>query len=695
MVRNKNKKAAKAPITGRVAKSPSSLDNAAGNMQDQESSTRAASGFSKHDEKKPVPPTPSPRLMTRYKGPWLEITAEVLESIAHINYNTPRPRPVDPAVMFNLAKILKSVGEASDLATRAASDMASSTLASVGGGGLGTLSSHSVSRRAPAAKGVKLTPERKFRMRELAVRKLAQAYRVDEMAASLAVMRGPSALDDLGALVLDRSPRDADANLVHFFHEKVAADRVHTDPSGLRLLAAVRTVEPGHPEVLRTMATAKYHKGDFEGAIQDIKDAMYCSGQHKGAHQSNSSTSQQAPHDKGDGRRPLDVILPEGEQPSGLQSRLMFLRGNTYLCMAIRSIPDSIHVPAAPTAHDSVPEASSAADDQRVQGDSAEQVPAKEQEYTRGQAESQRNVRAMAKRALRDLMAFVGDVDYSPNLPIRFCREFLDRVYSSSLGNAQAVCEWVTFHPLLADALHSILLCHCLAQTPAAELRRLAYSVARIVSLLDGYPAFHTVQPATRSDWTDVLAGTGNWLKLCASWEALCFPMPLPNYGPSKSPALALVNGGSAKGRPGQGAGPPKYGPERPPAPLHGERHAQGSTAHHQHHHHHHYPGRLPHHAGQHDKDKGTQSGKAGSSTCARCQDALDKAPPSGDDGQRRTPVPYRVECIIRWILHAPPVPAAAKRKTRGRKRASLPGDGAAEGVAKLGLEDAQGVHVE
>ncbi|KKY23737.1 hypothetical protein UCDDS831_g02768 [Diplodia seriata] len=82
--------------------------------------------------------------------------------------------------------------------------------------------------------------------------------------------------------------------------------------------------------------------------------------------------------------------------------------------------------------------------------------------------------------------------------------------------------EAVTYHPLLTDALHSLLLCHALVQTPPTELRRHAHNVARLARVCDGYPIFlaATRSPA-RADWIDVLRRAGNWIELGRSWEQL------------------------------------------------------------------------------------------------------------------------------------------------------------------------------
>ncbi|KXJ92114.1 hypothetical protein Micbo1qcDRAFT_162230, partial [Microdochium bolleyi] len=63
----------------------------------------------------PVPSSPSSalvicrnkhwRFISSFHGPWLQLPVEVLEIIANANYHMPTPRPVDPAVFYDLLKI--------------------------------------------------------------------------------------------------------------------------------------------------------------------------------------------------------------------------------------------------------------------------------------------------------------------------------------------------------------------------------------------------------------------------------------------------------------------------------------------------------------------------------------------------------------------------------------------------------------
>lgn len=96
------------------------------------------------------------------------------------------------------------------------------------------------------------------------------------------------------------------------------------------------------------------------------------------------------------------------------------------------------------------------------------------------------------------------------------------------------ISEAITYHPLLTDALHSLLLCHCLIQTSPKEHLRHAYMVARLARVCDGYPIFLAARSPARADWIEVVRRANNWLALGASWEVLCEPAPLPGQKEKK-----------------------------------------------------------------------------------------------------------------------------------------------------------------
>ena len=82
--------------------------------------------------------------------------------------------------------------------------------------------------------------------------------------------------------------------------------------------------------------------------------------------------------------------------------------------------------------------------------------------------------------------------------------------------------EVVTYHPLLTDALHSLLLCHSLIQTSSKEHLRHAHMAARLTRISDGYPIFLAARSPSRTDWIEVLRRANNWIGLQQSWETLC-----------------------------------------------------------------------------------------------------------------------------------------------------------------------------
>lgn len=236
-----------------------------------------------------------PQLMKR-QGPWLQLPHEVLDQLLNVNcapdngiplrslienrsttaalrqkYRTPPttaagdgeartndsspyegdgaaqgdgrnlPPPIDPAVFRGVAAIRRLVDDASDLAVRAASGMSAAALgalnpnsAMTGGGGNALGLEQNAGGRNPA-----MSPIRQHRLRKLAVAKLAEAYRIDEIAASVAVMQGATGLDDLAVRVLKNDPDCADAQYVHFFHEKIPSRCVPFAHVSLRRLTAM------------------------------------------------------------------------------------------------------------------------------------------------------------------------------------------------------------------------------------------------------------------------------------------------------------------------------------------------------------------------------------------------------------------------------------------------------------------------
>jgi hypothetical protein len=116
----------------------------------------------------------------------------------------------------------------------------------------------------------------------------------------------------------------------------------------------------------------------------------------------------------------------------------------------------------------------------------------------------------------------------------------------------------LTYHPLLPDALYSLLLTHTISLTPPqlpfsmspsstplrekekAELNRWAREVARLQTICDGYPLFlparspyppHSfpVDNSARADWIELLHLSGQTLLSVPGWETIVSALPRPS----------------------------------------------------------------------------------------------------------------------------------------------------------------------
>lgn len=557
------------------------------------------------------------RYISSFHGPWLQLPPEVLESLAHSNYLSPRPHPIDPAVFYDLVKIRKAVDEATNLAVRATSGLTSAALSNslnAGNGMLGNAAALGIGYGGHGG-NAKLSRERKHRMRELATAKLSQAYHLDEIAASVATMQSASTLEDVAHFVLQRNANDVDAKYVHFFHEKIPS-RMMAQCTPLDALNEIVAERPSDGSPLRTRALTRIFKEDYVNSARDLSEALavtrYINAQHRaGKDQLVLAKSTQDQHGR-DWRQ--EVKIPDQDQPSSLETQLLFHRAGVYFTIACQ------HVHGALEGLREAEEAKAARDVQVAAGHTPDEETPEEAQENRVRAEARKQVRTNAKRALRDYTAFLSHFEYTPGISADVAEEFLRRLEGSANGSSEAPTkslnrlldssstatspvsealvphrgarghdrtawpklpapeifkisqlfdaappaslpsfpnagpsdaansvpsaaatafadshESITYHPLLTDALHSLLLCHALIQTPPKELQRHAHNAARLARVCDGYPIFLAARSPARADWIEVLRRAGNWVGLSMSWEKLCRPAPLPGHGKNGS----------------------------------------------------------------------------------------------------------------------------------------------------------------
>lgn len=528
----------------------------------------------------------------------------------------PQPRLIDPAVFYDIVKIRRAVDEATEDSVRASTGLSTAALNQslrydpFGGGGGGPQS--------------KMSKERIFKIRQKAVKALAKAYTLDEVAASVATMQSTSSLEEVALHVQRRDKNDLDAKYVQFFHDKIPS-RMMEQYTPLEPLTEIIMTLPWEMQgaALRTRALVQIFKGMYEGAALDLTAGLRIAQELKNAHKPGADQlvlardfrlEQEKWNRSGRDWRQVPQ-LKEEEQPSSLEQQILFNRAGVYLTVACQHVDLALN-----GLKEAQQKAKAAAED--ANGEPAP-LSAAEKQAHQVRLDARKKVKTNAKRALKDYLAFLEHFDYTPGLPFEITNEIMRRVYDLANGNKSQTMgpknrlvelngnssssseestptseamvkhqnasngssgvEWdadgwprlpkpqiyaasalfaatppcdlplfpdpdasaakqaqrsnplsagtretVTYHPLLTDALHSLLLCHALLQTSSAEVLRHAHNAARLARIADGYPIFQAARSPARADWIEVLRRASNWIGLSHPWQKLCQPAPLP-----------------------------------------------------------------------------------------------------------------------------------------------------------------------
>ncbi|KAL9585194.1 MAG: hypothetical protein Q9212_001659 [Teloschistes hypoglaucus] len=427
-------------------------------------------------------------------------TLIISQSLAHSNYASPRPCPIDPSVFFDLVRVRRLVEEATDLAVRAANGTTSSSLRSslhagnnlVKGGGNGAAA---LGLTFGGTAHTKLSRERKHRMRDLATQKLSYAYQLDEIAASVATMQSTSSLEDVAKLVLQRNPDDSDAKYVHFFHEKIPS-RMLDESTNLQPLNEIVHARPTDGALLRTRAITKIFKNDLPGAVEDLTEALaicrYMAMQHKGGLGLSSAIPPVGKSANGSREPGYSSKKDDEANPSSLEPQLLFHRAGVYLTLACNNIPSSLDQPR--------PQAYLRPDSGSPQTKTSSVNPTSSAKPLGSGPMAQKLVKSYAKRALRDYLGFLAFFEYTPGMPID-----LTRTNSPKPGKENHATE--NRGSTMKDGLHEA------PKDPEA----LQTALTRVL-------------PSYKQKADKTVRQTDNWIGLEQSWDNLCAPAPLPGH---------------------------------------------------------------------------------------------------------------------------------------------------------------------
>ncbi|KIY50425.1 hypothetical protein FISHEDRAFT_64659 [Fistulina hepatica ATCC 64428] len=465
----------------------------------------------------------------------------------------PTPPPIDPGVLRCITSIRRLVDEASELSVRAASGLPSSDLgmgspAGVGSGNWAirrTLGCDSSGQHLGSGHTRNVSAVRVHRLRVLAVQKLAQAYRYDEIASSVMVMQGGGVFEDIAERVLKIESNNIDAKYVHFFHEKIPSRRL-AESTSTQVLDELIEAQPHRLEFYRTRGVVHCFRDEYPEAIKDftfvlkearrVRMALYDETNAKSKHGrkkrgTSKKTNGQAPPDgtsayehtvEGLDGEPIlfhPSVLPDAPDPIEPQS--LFLRGAAHLQHALHHIETAVL-----KLENVVRGVTSGLFDQRLchlknsryggveiggpDGPLGPPHGAKAQAYRRALADPvfRQQVHGLVTKAIRDHEKFLAHFDsldspgarptgsIAAQVEYAFLLSEADRPgnYSSSTppNRPTAPPVFTTYHPLLAESHYTILICHLLL----GDFASLLPVFVRTVVALDGVQGYTIFLPA-------------------------------------------------------------------------------------------------------------------------------------------------------------------------------------------------------
>lgn len=389
------------------------------------------------------------------------------------NFESAAP-PIDPTIFSNLIEIRRLVDDAADLAVRAMS-------------GAPPGDPEGLSLRTTSAA---MSRTRQARMRELAVSKLARAYRIDEIATAVVTMQSASAIDDVAAQVLKKSPNNLEALYVHFFHEKIPS-RMLAQSTTTEALDKIIAASPSTAEFFRTRGIVNSFKENYVAALKDLNTGLSHIKHQKRMRIRSAKTTA------------IDHRLGEVDY-SATESQLYFLRGACYAEYAtsvmqkyvssgadtpkpkkkkknkkkkkpavmtpygnghahVTTVEQDFPEADTDTAKPDDPEAPSNELPDKTPDGLADEIS--EEQLDNGTASADlrllstnEHIISLSRKAIRDLSHFLSF--YPNNLNADVTSLVVTPKYSSN-GSSTTPPEIITtYHPLLTEAYYLLLLCH-------------------------------------------------------------------------------------------------------------------------------------------------------------------------------------------------------------------------------------------
>ncbi|KAK0478597.1 hypothetical protein EDD18DRAFT_873137 [Armillaria luteobubalina] len=495
------------------------------------------------------------------------------------------PPPIDPGVFRSVTSIRRLIDEAAELSVRASSGLSAAELGSMRGGSIGlggspwaaaqTLGINPLGNAGGNGRNVAMSAMRIHRLRALAVQKLAQAYKADEIASSVMVMQGGSVFDDVAERVLKVDPDDVDARYVHFFHEKIPSRQL-AESTTTQVLDELIRAQPQRLEFYRTRGIVRCFRDEYPEATKDFTYALKesrAARKAKVAHTdrggpsesrtkstkkrkngSGGKTNGQAPPSgtstidssvEGPDGEPLLIhpsVLPDAPDP--IEPQLLFLRGAAYLQHAIFLIEAAVLQLEGIRKAPSIDGAElrlcylengkyGGVEMGHPDGPLGKTGGAKARAYkdALGEGRFKDQITSLLKKSIRDHDKFLAHFDTLESLnsffdsdgdlakQVEYAFLLSESIRPGNHANGSSPpfplsdtpAVFTTYHPLLVESHFSVLICQLMLADFSGLLKRFVRTAA-LVDGLEGYPVFLPPRSMAQAEFIEVLERlAGGW----------------------------------------------------------------------------------------------------------------------------------------------------------------------------------------